>query len=476
MWFTVIMAYALLLAGVSMLPLSVCAWVFAETYMLGYVGLWLGCLLLGGLGAWWWRPEQRRLSAFELYGAMLLFWGVLVVPLALAFKMGVEGISWVDALFAAMSGITTTGAEVFEDLGKLPKSILFFRHWLEFLGGLGVVMLVLFLKEQLGFEKAEALKMDLPGPVREHASGLNKQTTVAYVWRGYVGLWLVCGVGLYALGLSGFEALCESFSAVSTGGFGLYNDNLEHYHALVGVKWWVAGVVLVSAVGFVTHLRAWQRRSFGGYWQDAEFRWMLGFGLAAVLLIATVFSGNALVYYVLQLVFMSTTSGHTLGVESDSNALVLLVFGTACLIGGGTASTAGGIKYIRLREAFGLVARTLRLVLHPRLVVTESLKMHAGAHEHARASSLIAGYLILFVGVFWCSVLLLVGCGNDVSMAFSQTLATLTNTGAGLGALSDGYWQLNDASKIICMTNMLIGRLEIVPVVAVCYAKIFQVS
>ncbi|MEC7030429.1 MAG: potassium transporter TrkG [Pseudomonadota bacterium] len=402
---------------------------------------------------------------------ILLVWLSAIVLAGIPMKLMVPNMSWVDVLFEAASGLTTTGAEVLLNLDSIPRGLIFYRLWLQFIGGLGIVMFVLIVFPLMGLNHNAGLKFDLPGPARLHGVGVRQLTLVRYLWVGYVLLALSCAFLLWSCGLSLFDAFSESLGVVSTGGFNVYKDGFNHYPN--AVKYVVMCFMWISSIGVMVHAGFWLSKDLRVYLRDKEHQWMMILFLVTVLLVlgGDLFSPVSALDKIFTVMSMITTSGYSVSELNQWSSVWLTVLLTLSAIGGCTGSTSGGMKQARLRHLCHELSASLRAFLHPNLAMGVRVPMQQASLARVKSFSLmVQGYLLVFLGGSWCSVVLLQISGMDLVSAFSATLACLTNTGSSMGLLTTSYALLPTFSKTVLMIDMLLGRLECIPLAAAFYA------
>ena len=396
-----------------------------------------------------------------VYGLLVFIWVGLSVIAALPFWFGIPDIRWVDAWFVAVSGITTTGAEVFADLTILPKSLLFYRMWLQFLGGLGIIVLATVWQALEGESSLSVLPSDMPGSVKARSLVPRMLESAKLVWMVYVGLYFACILWFCCCGMRVFDAFCESLSVVSTGGFGLYNENMGHYD-LPGLRAGVMLFMLLSSFNFIVYCRCLLSRSLSGFWQNSECKsyLFLVLGMGFMLSVLAMFWGMPMQDYGFLWVSFVTTSGHQLTHEALAflpNALVLTFF---CCLGGCVGSTTGGVKLSRVQLLGRDIRHTLHLMRHPRAVLGD---VDASLEGGVFARGFLVAYSMVILLVVW--LLALSGC--SLGDAFAFTVACLSNTGAVVLQTVQGYPDLPDFVKYVLCVTMLLGRMEILAVLLI---------
>lgn len=396
------------------------------------------------------------IAAWMLFGA--------VASLPYIFSGSVDSIA--DALFEGISGITTTGASVLRDLEAVPRSILFWRCLSQWIGGMGIAVLMvwLFPASSAG---AEMFSAEVTGPSKERVTPRIQQTA-GYMWRSYMLLTAAETAILIAFcGLSPFDAITLALCTVATGGFSPYPDNLAHFSN--GAVLAVVGVFLfLSACNLSLFYVRFLTRRTASFLTNSEFKFyaslLLTFGALVTIILYRSGMYDSISSAAYESFFHTASMLSTCGFYvSDYGAwpasarhLMLILM----LIGGCAVSTSGGVTCLRALVVIRHARREYVRILHPRAVTP--LRLAGGAADDEMISSCFA-YVFSYIGVFLfglCSLSLL---GMDISSALSCSAATLGNVGPGFGIVgpSSGYAELGGPAKVVCMTLMLLGRLEI---------------
>lgn len=416
-----------------------------------------------------WLPVNRSRKDLRLRDGFLVvaaFWTVLgafgAAPLYFADSLS---LSITDAVFESMSGLTTTGATILTGLDELPVSILYYRQQLQWLGGMGIIVLAVAVLPMLGVGGMQLYRAETPGPVKDTKLTPRITETAKALWYVYVAFTIACMVGYRLAGMGWFDALCHAFSTVAIGGFSTHDASMAYFDS--GMVNCVAIVFMFAAgINFSLHFFAWRYVSIKHYFQDPEFRaysFML-LALSAVVVL-TLFNsrsfndpGRTLINGVFQAVSIATTTGFT----TENFALwpaalpVLLIF--ASFIGGSAGSTAGGIKVIRWLLIYKQGAREVARLVHPNAEIPVKL---GNAAIQPRVVDAVWGFFSVYIIVFGVMLLAMMATGLDQVTAFSAVAATLNNLGPGLGDVTSGFMSLNDTAKWIAVIGMLLGRLEI---------------
>jgi len=425
-------------------------------------------LALLGVGLFLWLPlrnEKKDLRLRDGFLVVVLFWFVLGVSGALPLLLYKPlNISVVDAVFESISGLTTTGATVLTGLDALPHSILFYRQMLQWLGGMGIIVLAVAILPMLGVGGMQLYKAETPGPVKDNKLTPRIADTAKLLWFVYLALTTACAVSFWFAGMSFFDAVCHSFSTLATGGFSTHDESLGYFDSplieAVAVVFMIAG-----GVNFSLHFMVFRQWSLKYYFMDAEFRTYLAV-LVSVSLVCVVYLyfshvdslSDALRHGIFHTVSIMTTTGYTTSAFYlwPGFLPVLLLF--TIFVGGSAGSTAGGMKVIRVLLLMKQGMREMMRLIHPNAqVVVKVGKMPVSD----RVIDSVWGFFASYVAVFVLMMLLLMASGLDQVTAFSAVATTINNTGPGLGDVAVNFAGINDFSKWVLSVAMIMGRLEI---------------
>jgi len=425
------------------------------------LGVGLG-RLMRGLG----HPEARPRRA-EVFASVALLW--LLVPLLGAVPYWISGgMGYLDALFEAMSGFTTTGATVLADYGRFGQSLLLWRSLTQWLGGLGAVVLFLVVFPQLQVAGRQAFFAEATGVERERLT-LRLRETARAAFKVYALLTLLAFLAYAGAGVSPFEALASALATASTGGFSSSPQGFSGYPPLA--QWAGAFFMFWAGANLLLQYRLLFGREAGSLLRDGEFRaytgivLLAGVGLALYLFAQHRYSLEAsLRHGFFQAVSLLTTTGFASvdfaqwGVPAQA-ILVCLMF-----VGGSAASGAGGVKVVRWLLLFGFLRREITRTLHPQVVLPLRLGGRVVGEEALRQVSV---FVFLYTLFFALGTLVLALLEKDFVVAFTASAQALGNIGPGLGAVGpmSGYAGLHPASKAVLLLEMWVGRLEILPVV-----------
>ena len=416
-----------------------------------------------------WLPVHRSKKDLRLRDGFLVvasFWTVLgtfgAAPLYLSPDLSM---TFTDAVFESMSGLTTTGATVLTGLDQLPVSILYYRQQLQWLGGMGIIVLAVAVLPMLGVGGMQLYRAETPGPVKDTKLTPRITETAKALWYVYLAFTVTCMIAYRLAGMPLFDALCHAFSTVAIGGFSTHDASIGYYDSglINGVS---IVFMFVAGINFSLHFFAWRYVSVKHYVQDPEFRayTVYLFCLSAVVVTALYYyrgfdnPGQTFLGGVFQAVSIATTTGFTTENFSIWPAAlpVLLIF--ASFIGGSAGSTAGGIKVIRWLLVYKQGAREVARLVHPSAEIPVKLGNKA---VQPRVVDAVWGFFAVYIVVFGAMLLLMMATGLDQVTAFSAVAATLNNLGPGLGDVASGFMSLSDPAKWVAIAGMLLGRLEI---------------
>ncbi|MGB5626111.1 MAG: TrkH family potassium uptake protein [Woeseiaceae bacterium] len=416
-----------------------------------------------------WLPVHRSRKDLRLRDGFLVvaaFWTVLgtfgAAPLYFADGLS---LSFTDAVFESMSGLTTTGATVLNGLDELPVSILYYRQQLQWLGGMGIIVLAVAVLPMLGVGGMQLYRAETPGPVKDTKLTPRITETAKALWYVYLAFTITCMLGYRIAGMGWFDALCHAFSTVAIGGFSTHDLSIGYFDS-AAIDLVAVFFMFVAGINFSLHFFAWRYVSIKHYFQDPEFR---AYGLILIALSVTVVAilfghrgfddaGQTFINGLFQAVSIGTTTGFT----TENFAIwpaalpVMLIF--ASFVGGSAGSTAGGIKVIRWLLVYKQGVREIARLVHPSAEIPVKLGNKAVPY---RVVDAVWGFFSVYIIVFGVMLLAMMSTGLDQVTAFSAVAATLNNLGPGLGDVASGFMSLTDTAKWISVAGMLLGRLEI---------------
>jgi len=413
------------------------------------------------------RRFRRELQVRDGFLLVTLVWTVLPAFATLPLLLQLPDLSITDAYFEAMSGLTASGGTALSGIDLLPLPINIWRHFMVWIGGMGILVLAVAILPLLGVGGAQAFKAETAGPLKETKLTPRIADTAKALYVIYFVLSLACFLAYAWAGMSWSDAFMHMCSTVGLGGFSSHDASFAHWNSpqIEGVA---VVFMLLSGFSFLLHFTAWRRRSLRPYWNSAEARAYM-FTLAAAVLVIAVFLlahnvyadwVSALRYALFNVVSVATTTGYS---NTDYNLwplfapiLMLFLSGFAACAG----STGGGIKMIRALILLRQARREMIRILHPRLI--NPVCIDDKVVENSVIFAVLAFMLVYGGSIIWLTFLLLLS-GLDVTTAFTAIVASVNNTGPGLNLVgpASNFGVLSDFQTWVCTFAMLIGRLEL---------------
>ena len=425
----------------------------------GFVTFLIGCFLF-----FLSSEKNGDLRTKDGFIITIFFWTVLGFFGSIPFYLAhLEGVSYIDSLFESISGLTTTGATVLVGLDEMPRSLLFYRQLLQWLGGMGIIVLAVAVLPLLGVGGMQLYKAETPGPLKDSKLTPRITETAKALWFVYVLMTISCSFLYKFYGMSWFDAVCHAFSTISIGGFSTHDDNFAFFENS-SLRWTAIIFMVISGVNFALHYLAWTKKRLFHYFYDSEVKLYLSLlATTAIITYLTLYFSNniydeMIVDSVFQAVSIGTTTGFLTSNYSNWPLFVPIMLLIAAFIGACAGSTGGGIKVIRALILIRQGSSEITKLIHPNAVVT--IKFGRKSLD-PRVSESVWGFFAVYVATFLILLMFLLSQSNDFLTAFSAVGATLNNLGPGLGAVSENYKDITDGSKLALCAAMLLGRLEI---------------
>jgi len=417
--------------------------------------------------------ERRELQVRDGFLLVALVWTVLPAFATLPLLLSIQGLSFTDAYFEAVSGLTASGATVLAGLDQLPPSINIWRGLMIWLGGMGVIVLAVAILPLLGVGGSQLFKAETPTPMKDTKLTPRIAETAKGLWLVYVGFTLACILAYWLAGMTPIDALMHGFTTMGLGGFSTHDASYAHWNS-PAIEAVAIVFMVIAAINFATHFLAWRRVSSRPYRRDPEAKAMLLVLVLSVLLVAGYLFltgvydefGTALRYAAFNVVSLATTTGYAntdYGQWPIFAPLVMLFLSSFVSCSG---STGSGMKMIRAQILFKQIFRELLRTIHPRIY--NPVKLSAIPLSNATVFAVLA-YLFMYTSSVVVLTLLLTASGLDVISGFSAAVASLNNTGPGLGEVGPAttYANLTDTQTWICSFAMLLGRLELLTLLVV---------
>jgi trk system potassium uptake protein TrkH len=424
-------------------------------------------LIAAGAGLLLWLPNTRQhteLSVREGFLVVTLFWVLLGLLGALPFMIGLR-LDVTDAVFESMSGFTTTGATILTGLDRLPASILYHRQQIQWLGGMGIIVLAVAILPMLGVGGMQLFRAEASGVSKHDKLTPRIAETARLLWAIYFMLSLTCVIAYWGAGMTLFDAVCHAFTTVATGGFSTHDASLAYFDnpliETIAIVFMFAG-----GVNFAIHYHAWKHLSLQPYFGDPEVKTYGGILVGAIFFVAACLylTGahenvtSSLRYSSFQVASILTSTGFTTENFAAWPLHLPFVLVLVSFTGGCAGSTAGGIKVLRILILAKLGLRQLFKLAHPRAVVQVKLGDTLVSNEVINS---VLGFWVLYVVTSLLLLIAMMAAGLDLESALGAVTATINLLGPGLGDVAANFAEVNNTVKWLGVFGMLAGRLEI---------------
>lgn len=431
---------------------------FAHSALAGGVGGSLLWLLT--------RRFERELKPRDGFILVVLLWITFALMSAIPMLLYVPGLSFTDGFFEAISGLTTTGSTVLSGLERLPPAINFWRHFINWVGGMGIIVLAVAILPLLGIGGMQLYKAEIPGPMKDSKLAPRIAQTAANLWYVYAALTLLCMLSLWLAGMTPFDALCHALAAMSLSGVSTHDAGIAYFDS-PAIELVLSCFMVLGALNFATHFLCWRNRSLKFYLLDVEARHILALLAGSILLLSgwlwwlDIYSFHAALRHVsFNLISIATDAGFASVDYAQWPIVVPLWMLFLSCVTASSGSVGGGIKMIRTLILTRQGYREMNSLLHPRAV----LPLMIGTRVIPDS---VAFSVLGFIFVYFISVVLLtftmIASGLDFISSFSVIVSCINNAGPALGQLgpASNYAGLSDFQTWVCSFAMLLGRLEI---------------
>jgi trk system potassium uptake protein TrkH len=441
--------------------------IFSDGQLVDFLLAAGGCLAAGFVVWASTRRHKRELRSRDGFLLVTLAWVMMSAIATVPLLIAVPGLSFTDAFFETMSGLSTTGATVLVGLEDLPPSINLWRHALNWYGGMGIIVLAVAILPLLGVGGMQAYKAETPGPIKDEKLTPRITQTAKALWFVYFLITVACVLSLKFVGMGWFDAVCHAFAAMALGGFSTYDASVGHFDS-PAIEAVLIVFMLIAAMNFSRHFIAWQQKSLRTYLTDVEAGAMLliiglsTLGVALFIWAHGVYPSfwTSLRHVAFNLVSIATDCGFVSQDYATWPVLApmwILMLSCYCA---NTGSTGGGIKMIRTLVLFRQAARELLMLVHPQAVTPVRV---GGQVVQNQVVFAVLAFVVLYFGVVVVLTFALLGSGLDFVSAFSAVIACINNAGPGLGVVgpASNFQGLTDFQTWVCSLAMLLGRLEI---------------
>ena len=373
------------------------------------------------------------------------------------------GLSTADALFESFSGLTTTGATVITGLDEIPQSILFYRQQLQWLGGMGIIVLAVAILPMLGVGGMQLYRAETPGPMKDSKLTPRIHQTALALWSIYLGLTTTCALAYWVAGMNFFDAICHSFSTVAIGGFSTHDLSIGYFNS-PAIEAVAIVFMVICGINFSLHFYAFKGNAHH-YLADEETRFYFTILVVAAIITTSVLllhstydSWQAVRAGLFTVVSIFTTTGFTTANFSTWPSMLPYLVFFGAFTGACAGSTGGGMKVVRVLLIWKQGIREIYRLIHPNALFPIKLN-----HRPVSSSVIEAiwGFFSIYVILVLTLTLTMVASGMDFLTAFSAVGACINNLGPGLGDVAQHYGDISDSAKIVLTFAMILGRLEI---------------
>lgn len=421
-------------------------------------------LFLGGCLTLVSRTSDTRISVRQAFVLTTFSWIIIPAFAALPFVFGDLGLSYADAYFEAMSGLTTTGSTVISDLDNAPPGILLWRSLLQWMGGIGIIVTAIAILPVLqvgGMQLFRTESSDQSEKVLPRAA-----TLAGAIFMVYFGLTVINGIAYWIAGMTPFQSICHAMTTIATGGFSTLDGSIGHFDN-AGIEGIATVFMILGSLPFALYLQA-VRGGFRALLRDTQVRWFLGIALCVVLaLTGWLWSdggeapGHALRLATFNAISVMTGTGYSSADFNTWGTFALPIFTLLMFIGGCTGATTGGIKIFRIQVLYATARVQMLKLIQPHGVFT--LKFNRRPIPDSVPAS-VMGFFFLFVLSFGVVAMALSAMGLDYVTSISGAATAIANVGPGLGDIigpGGNFQTLPEAAKWVLSFAMLIGRLEL---------------
>lgn len=461
-----IVGVLLILSSLTMLPPILVSWIYRDGSALAFLEGFALIFFVGALAWWPVRNVRRELRLRDGFLVVVAAWTTMGLGGAAPLMLSEYPVmSLTDAVFESISGLTTTGATVLSGIDFLPPAVLYYRQQLQWLGGMGIIVLAVAVLPMLRIGGMQLYRAETPGPMKDSKLTPRITETAKALWYLYLGITVACAVAYWMAGMDVFDAVGHAYSTVAIGGFSTHDLSIGYFDNPL-IELIAVFFMFIAGMNFALHYLAWRRASGSPYLADPELR-----AYATILLVASLactahlyLTGTydglwpALRYGLFQTISIATTTGYT----TDSfylwpGALPLLLI-LLSFIGACAGSTGGGMKVIRIVLLYRQGAREMLRLIHPSATIPVKV---GGKIMSDRVIDAVWGFASLYLVVFCVLSLALSATGLDLVTAVSAVAACMNNLGPALGDAGPHFTELNAVSKWLLSFAMLLGRLEI---------------
>lgn len=460
-----VLGILLMLFSMTLLPPIGVSLYYNDNTLVAFLSA-LALIFISGLCVW--LPSNKTkhdLRTRDGFLITVLFWVVLGVAGSLPFIFSdAPGLNFTDAMFESLSGLTTTGATVITGLDDLPHSILYYRQQLQWLGGIGIIVIAVAILPMLGIGGMQLYRAETPGPVKDSKLTPRITETAKALFLIYCTLTVTCFLSYWAAGMSLFDAIGHAFSTVAIGGFSTHDASMGHFDSPLIFLVCIIFMIL-SGVNFALHFYTSRNNTISHYWQDPEFKFYIScIGIGIPITIAylsytdTYDWVTSAIHGSFEFVSILTTTGFGTADFSIWPGFLPFFLFLFAFMGGCAGSTGGGMKVIRVLLICKQGLREIKRLINPNAVIPIKLGQTSVSDRVVEA---VWGFFAVFIISYMVMFILLMATGLDFLTSVTAVGACISNLGPGMGDVALNYTDINSPAKWILCFAMLLGRLEI---------------
>lgn len=461
---TTILGKIVTIEGIFMLLCAIMAFAFNENDSYPFLFSGVGCIIIGIALSFIFSVKDKVITKKDGYFIVASTWLIFSIFGCIPYMLSGAIPHFADAFFEAMSGFTTTGSTILNNIEEMPHATLFWRSLTQWLGGLGIVMLFIALLPGLGVDNADLYTAEVPGITHSKTSSTFK-SMARNLWKLYIALTIINALFLFIGGMNIFDAVCHSFTTMSTGGFSTKQASIAHWGSSY-IEYVTIFFMFIAGTNFTIIYTTIQTKK-NHIFKDAEFRIYAFIVIATTIVLTTILYLNEWNTFetsfrdaLFQVVSIITSTGfgtadYLLWPTVLGSIIFLLMF-----IGGSAGSTAGGIKVGRIMLLFKNSLCEMKRIIHPNAVI--NVKYNKKSLPSNVMDSIMA-FFIMYMLLFGISTFIMTLATDDFQTAYSSTITCISNIGPGFGSVGPAstFANLNDFSKIFLSLLMMIGRLEV---------------
>lgn len=459
-----------LLACFLLLPSGLALWLNTEDQTAFFYAFGISAALSAGFSS---MPSPKHAFSYrEGFFVVSLAWVLVALVGSVPFYL--QGISFTDAFFESMSGFTTTGATIFADVEQLSKPLLLWRSLSQWMGGMGIIVLVIAVLPHFEISGIGVYQAEVPSPITEKLTP-RIQNTAKTLWGLYCAFTVIVLVAMLWLGLDFFDAINHALTTAASGGFSTKNQSIASFQN-PGLEWFIIVCMLLVSINFGLHYNFLRQGFKLKYYNNSELKFFIGLLLIAVVLISLsvgVIEGQSLRGVLFTIMSLLTTTGYTTVNYGLWPLFVQFMLLLLMVVGGCAGSTSGGVKALRVFLIFKYSYVTLLRLIHPNLV--RQVKLHSTTVSMQVLTGIIV-YAFLYAHILILSTALVLIETADLTTALSSVIASLSNVGPALAGVgpTETYANLGALSKWVLAADMLVGRLEILTLVVLFLPNFWQ--